>query len=71
MDTFNIEKSQIIHGLLPGVELDIYFPGFPTTRHIPYTSCLRDASVLVFGQPSLKKSMVITVEKRPEFERVI
>ncbi|VDD92658.1 unnamed protein product [Enterobius vermicularis] len=64
-----VAKSQIVYGLLPGVHLDVYFPGFPTTKHIPYTSELRHANCCIFQQPTLKKSMIMSIIERPELQK--
>jgi 5'-3' exoribonuclease 1 len=34
---FQLPMESIYYGLLPGVKLDIYFPGFPTMKHLPHT----------------------------------
>uniref|UniRef100_A0A1B0DDG6 Xrn1 helical domain-containing protein n=1 Tax=Phlebotomus papatasi TaxID=29031 RepID=A0A1B0DDG6_PHLPP len=37
----------------------VHFPGFPTTKHLQYTSKLEMARVKVFEQPSMNESMII------------
>ena len=32
-----MDKSKLKKGLCPGVKLSVYFPGFPTMKHIPHT----------------------------------
>lgn len=32
-----VDKSKLVKGLCPGVKLDVYFPGFPTLKHIAFT----------------------------------
>lgn len=37
MEDFYVEKGMLIKGLLPDCKLDVYYPGFPTMKHIPHT----------------------------------
>lgn len=32
-----VDRSKLVKGLCPGVKLDVYFPGFPTLKHIAFT----------------------------------
>ncbi|MFH4973448.1 hypothetical protein AB6A40_000157 [Gnathostoma spinigerum] len=68
MNTFRIPISKIVYGLLPGVKLDVFFPGFPTMKHIPHVAELRNANVRVFQQPTQKPSMILCVSRRTEFK---
>jgi 5'-3' exoribonuclease 1 len=36
-DEINVDHSRLVKGLCPNVRLDVYFPGFPTLKHIPHT----------------------------------
>jgi hypothetical protein len=36
-DEINVDHSCLVKGLCPNVRLDVYFPGFPTLKHIPHT----------------------------------
>ncbi|CAG2061834.1 unnamed protein product, partial [Timema podura] len=56
-----VDRSKLVKGLCPGVKLDVFFPGFPTLKHIPYTSSLRKAKVKVFQQPSRHDSLVLSI----------
>lgn len=38
---------------------DIYFPGFPTMKHLEYTADLRNNRVRVFDQPSRNENMIL------------
>uniref|UniRef100_A0A915PML3 5'-3' exoribonuclease 1 n=1 Tax=Setaria digitata TaxID=48799 RepID=A0A915PML3_9BILA len=67
MNQFRLPRSHIIHGLLPGVKLDVVFPGFPTMKHIPHIAELHFADIKVFQQPSKKQSMILKIVDRPEF----
>ncbi|VDK61687.1 unnamed protein product [Onchocerca ochengi] len=45
MNHFRISRDQIVHGLLPGVKLDVVFPGFPTMKYIPHIAELQFADI--------------------------
>lgn len=70
MNEFRIAHNRVVHGLLPGVKLDVVFPGFPTMKHIKHTAELHFADIKVFQQPSKKQSMILKVVSRPDFEKV-
>lgn len=42
-----------------GALSDVFFPGFPTMKHLEYTSRLRNNRVRVFDQPSRNESMIL------------
>ncbi|GMT14176.1 hypothetical protein PFISCL1PPCAC_5473, partial [Pristionchus fissidentatus] len=66
-DTFRIPIEKVVHGLLPNVKLDVFFPGFPTMKHLPHTGLLTDCHVKVFNMASRKPSMLLTILDRPDF----
>lgn len=70
MNEFRIPRSQVVHGLLKGVRMDVLFPGFPTMKHIPHTAELHFANICVFQQPSKKQSMILKIGERPELNKV-
>ena len=35
-ESFLVPPEMLIKGLCPNVRLDVYFPGFPTLKHIPH-----------------------------------
>lgn len=39
--------------------MDVYFPGFPTMKHLKYFSNIRNNRVRVFDQPSRNESMIL------------
>lgn len=61
-DSFRIPRSQVKWGLLPNVKMDVYFPGFPTMKHLSHLGELRFANCNIFGMASRKESMVLKVE---------
>lgn len=40
-DEFKIEMSELVFGLCPSVKLDVFFPGFPTLKHIEHEVVFR------------------------------
>lgn len=41
MNLFRIPKEKVVWGLLSNAKLDVYFPGFPTMKHLPHTGKLK------------------------------
>ncbi|VDN17278.1 unnamed protein product [Gongylonema pulchrum] len=70
MNEFRIPRTEVVYGLLPGVRLDVVFPGFPTMKRIEHTAELRFADIKVFQQPSKKQSMILKIPKRSDFDKV-
>ncbi|KAK9681238.1 Xrn1 helical domain [Popillia japonica] len=66
IDDIRMPTEKLIKGAYPGVILDIYFPGFPTTKHLKYTHHLEKAHVRVHEQASRNDNMILTVEKLSE-----
>lgn len=50
---------------------DIYFPGFPTMKHLKYTADLRNNRVRVFDQPSRNENMILRPAMREGHNDVI
>ena len=55
-------------GLCERVKLDVYFPGFPSLKHIPHTGQLEKRGVRVFQLASRGENMclVITPKEIPK-----
>jgi 5'-3' exoribonuclease 1 len=51
--------------LSPGVDMECYMVGYPTLRHIPFRSELKEARVTVFTRPSDKETLVLLLKPRP------
>lgn len=34
---FRVPKHKLIKGAYPGVKMDVFYPGFPTMKHLEYT----------------------------------
>lgn len=67
IDAFHLDPQCVKWGLLPNVKLDVYFPGFPTMKHLPHSAELKQVNAKVFNQESKRPSMVLSVKKRDEF----
>lgn len=63
---FCIDSNRIRKGLMDGVLLDVYFPGFPTLKDIPHEANLEKAGVKVFQANSRGFNMVLTISDLPE-----
>ncbi|GJQ70278.1 putative 5'-3' exoribonuclease [Trypoxylus dichotomus] len=63
IDDIRIPREKLIKGAYPGVKLDVYFPGFPTTKHLKYRHRLENGRVKVHEHPSRSDNMILTVEK--------
>ncbi|TMS40102.1 hypothetical protein L596_006524 [Steinernema carpocapsae] len=65
-NAFRLPRSKIVTGLLPQTKLDVYFPGFPTTKHLNYTGSLEIAPVKVFHMPTRKPVMILKIGDNTE-----
>lgn len=54
-----------------GVKTDVYFPGFPTMKHLKYTSELKSCRVRVFDQPSRNENMILKPIMREGYNDII
>lgn len=62
-----VPDDKLVLGPCKASARDVYFPGFPTMRHLKHSAELRLGRVKVFEQPSRNESMIIhIVEIRPE-----
>ncbi|XP_021920765.1 5'-3' exoribonuclease 1 isoform X2 [Zootermopsis nevadensis] len=71
-DEIHVDRSRLVRGLCPGVRLDVYFPGFPTLKHIPHTASLQKCKVKVFEQPSQGTNMILQIvdQGKPDIKEV-
>ncbi|KAB0798453.1 hypothetical protein PPYR_09446 [Photinus pyralis] len=65
-ETVNISDIRVpienlVKGAYPGAKFDVYYPGFPTLKHLEYTASLKKAKVRVFEQPSRYESMILQI----------
>lgn len=40
-----VPRDKLVKGLCKGVQLGVYYPGFPTLQHVPHTAVLAKAKV--------------------------
>lgn len=61
IEDIQVPKEKLIKGAYPGAKFDIFYPGFPTLKHLQYKSELRKAKVKVFEMPSRNENMIIEI----------
>ncbi|XP_060517739.1 5'-3' exoribonuclease 1 [Cylas formicarius] len=61
VDDIRVPKEKLIKGAYPGANMDVYYPGFPTMKHLKYEGQLQRAKVKVFEQPSRNESMIVNI----------
>ena len=71
-EDWDVPIHKLNKGLMEGVKLDVFFPGFPTLKHIRHTAELRKAGVRVFEQSSRGENMMLSLEPqgRPDVREV-
>ena len=72
-EEWDIPLAKLRKGLMAGVRLNVFFPGFPTLKHIRHTAMLlQKAGVKVFEQISRGENMMLSIEQqdRPEVREV-
>eukprot|EP00095_Tigriopus_kingsejongensis_P010572 maker-scaffold1137_size60140-snap-gene-0.17 protein:Tk10572 transcript:maker-scaffold1137_size60140-snap-gene-0.17-mRNA-1 annotation:"5 -3 exoribonuclease 1" len=57
-----VDIPRLKKGLMAGVRLDVFFPGFPTLKHLPHSAKLRVDGVRVFEQASRGENMIVFLE---------
>ncbi|XP_074599461.1 5'-3' exoribonuclease pacman [Brevipalpus obovatus] len=73
LDAYHLPRDKIKKGLIDGVDLDAYVPGFPTLRTLAHTAELKRAKVRVFEMSSNGFNFILIVENQsdPDIDRVI
>ncbi|XP_025419892.1 5'-3' exoribonuclease 1 isoform X2 [Sipha flava] len=56
-----VDIDNLVKGLCPGVQLDVYHIGFPSLHFIPITAQLQRRNVKVFQSPSLGENMIVKI----------
>ena len=51
-EKWDVPIEKLRKGLMKGAKLDVFFPGFPTLKHIKHIAQLHKSSVRVFEQAS-------------------
>lgn len=44
-----VPQDKLVKGLCQGVQLGVYYPGFPTLQHVPHSASLSKAKVLIIN----------------------
>lgn len=68
-DEIQVLKKNLILGPSKGSLRNVYFTGFPTFKHLKYSSVLKCQNVKVFDQPSRGENMIIAVDQSDELEK--
>ncbi|CAG0878937.1 unnamed protein product [Darwinula stevensoni] len=63
-ESFFVPPDKLVKGLCPNVRLDVYFPGFPTLKHIPHKGYLKSLGVKVFQQNSRGENMILEIQNQ-------
>ncbi|XP_029346579.1 5'-3' exoribonuclease 1 isoform X2 [Acyrthosiphon pisum] len=61
-----VDISDLVKGLCPGLQMDVYHVGFPSLHLIPITAQLQRRNVKVFQSPSLGENMIIKIDNKDE-----
>ncbi|XP_044268734.1 5'-3' exoribonuclease 1 isoform X2 [Tribolium madens] len=61
IEDIRVPKEKLVKGAYPGVVLDVYYPGFPTLKHLKYESKFKKARVKVFEMPSRGESLILRI----------
>ncbi|KAK3589531.1 hypothetical protein CHS0354_041655 [Potamilus streckersoni] len=65
---FRLNQTELKKGLLDNVCQDVYYPGFPTFKHIPHKTELKKEGVKVFQMNSRGFNMMIQIHDETEME---
>lgn len=68
-EEIQVQKDKLILGPSKGAMLNVYFTGFPTFKHLNYSSKLRNQNVKVFDQPSRGENMIVVLEPNQEQDK--
>ncbi|KAF2885186.1 hypothetical protein ILUMI_20983 [Ignelater luminosus] len=61
IEDIRIPRDKLVKGAYPGVKFDVFYPGFPTMKHLNYVGSLEKARVKVFEQPSKGENMILRI----------
>lgn len=65
-----VPDDLMVLGVSKGALRDVYFSGFPTFKHLPYTSEVKPIRVKVFDQPSFNASMVVRLDASTDLQQL-
>ena len=60
-EEWDVPLAGLRKGLMAGARLDVFFPGFPTLKHIRHVATLSKSSVRVFEQASRGENMILSL----------
>jgi len=63
-EEWNVPINRLRKGLMEGVKLGVFFPGFPTLQYISHTAKLSKSQVRVFEQASRGENMILKLENQ-------
>ncbi|XP_066932891.1 5'-3' exoribonuclease 1-like isoform X3 [Clytia hemisphaerica] len=71
-EQFHLDTRYLKKGLMEGTQLDVYFPGFPTMRHLRHKSYLKKAGVKVFQYNSRSENTIVKLigNEHEDFQRL-
>ncbi|XP_076181018.1 5'-3' exoribonuclease pacman isoform X2 [Ptiloglossa arizonensis] len=61
-----VPREKLVRGLCPGVNLNIYYLGYPTFRYIEHTASLEKTRVQVFENRSNGDNMILHIKTPPK-----
>ena len=67
---FQTPSDRLVQGLCQGVKLDVYFPGFPTLKHVDHDARLEKRGVRVFQAASRGENVILTLLPRQDLSKV-
>lgn len=70
IEDIRVPIEKLIKGRCPGSIHDVYYPGFPTFKHLKYSAQLKKAKVRVFDSPSQNENMIVNIQQSEEKEDV-
>lgn len=62
-DELHVPEHKLILGPCPNAAKEVYFPGFPTMRHLKHSAYLEKKGIKVFQQASRNESMIIKIDE--------
>ncbi|XP_030763279.1 LOW QUALITY PROTEIN: 5'-3' exoribonuclease 1-like [Sitophilus oryzae] len=68
IESIRVPRDKLVKGAYPGASFDVYYPGFPTMKHLKYTAQLEKAKVRVFEQPSRYENMILKIIQEEEID---
>ncbi|RZC39325.1 5'-3' exoribonuclease 1 like, partial [Asbolus verrucosus] len=61
VEDIRVPRDKLVKGAYPGAHFDVFYPGFPTMKHLKYESKLKKAKVKVFEMPSRNENMILRI----------